>query len=203
MKPRLFIKQKITAFVNKYTIFEADEQGNTGRPLWYVQQKRLAFKEKVTFYDDEAHTSVAFTFRAEKVMDVHGKYFVEDSAGQVIGTFKKDFGASITNSTWHILSPGSEVVLYEVKENNQTLALLRRFAGFIPILGDLADIVVAFFRYHFVFQDVKTGEAVGKHQKTTLFYDNYSVSLTDEAYQAIGQKTAAAFGVALDALQSR
>lgn len=203
MKPRLFVEQKITAFVNKYTIFEANEAGSAGKPLYYVQQKRLAFKERVTFYTDEGHVNVAFTFRAEKAMDVHGRYFVEDADGNVLGTFKKDFGASLTNSTWQIFGTGSEAPVYQVKESSQTLALLRRFAGFIPVVGELVDIVVAFLRYHFVFEDVQTGQPVGKHQKTTLFYDKYLVSLTDEAYEKIGQKTLAAFSVALDALQSR
>lgn len=203
MKPRLIIEQKITAFVNKYTVFGADENGKATQPLYYVQQKRLAFKEKVTFYSDEAHTSVAFIFRAEKAMDVHGRYFVEDAAGNVTGIFKKDFGASLTNSTWQIFGTSGEAPQYEIKESNQTLALLRRFADFIPIVGELVDILVAFFRYHFVFNDLSTGEVVGKHEKTALFYDKYLVSLTDEAYEKIGQQTLAAFSVALDALQSR
>ncbi len=203
MKPRLLVQQKITAFVNKYTIFETDKHGKTGQVLWHVQQKRLAFKEKVMFYDDEAHNIPAYTFRAEKAMDIHGKYFVEDGDGNVIGIFKKDFGASLTNSTWQIVDPASEVVLYEVKESSQTLALLRRYAGFIPVVGELVNIVIAFLRYHFVFLDVHAGTAVGKHQKITLFYDKYLVSLSDEAYEKIGQKTLAAFSVALDALQGR
>ncbi len=203
MKPRLIIEQKITAFVNKYTVFGADENGKATQPLYYVQQKRFAFKEKVTFYSDEAHASVAFTFQAEKAMDVHGRYFVEDAAGIVIGIFKKDFGASLTNSTWQIFGTSDETPQYEIKESSQNLALFRRFAGFIPIVGELVDILFTFLRYHFVFNDMSTGEAVGKHQKTALFYDKYLVSLSDEAYEKIGQQTLAAFSVALDALQSR
>ena len=53
MKPRLAIEQKITAFANKYKILEITESGEAGNLIALAQQKRLAFKEKVTFYADE------------------------------------------------------------------------------------------------------------------------------------------------------
>ena len=93
MQPRFIIRQQLTALVNKYTISTANQNGEVDDALWYVQQKRLSMKEKVTFYSDEAHSVPAFTFRAEKVMDVHGRYFVEDASGTGLGMFRKDFSA--------------------------------------------------------------------------------------------------------------
>src|SRR6478736_7690705 len=75
MKPRLYFEQKITAFVNKYKVLGVTEAGEQADLLAMAQQKRLAFKEKVTFYTDEQQTQPSFTFRAEKVMDIHGRYF--------------------------------------------------------------------------------------------------------------------------------
>jgi uncharacterized protein YxjI len=100
MKPRLIVEQKITAFTNKYTVYDVTAEGKKGNLVAFAQQKRIALREKITFYSDEAKTQVAFTFRAEKVMDVHGRYFVEDASGKLIGSFKKDFAKSLLNSTW-------------------------------------------------------------------------------------------------------
>ena len=202
MKPRLIIRQKITAFVNKYQVFTPNEDGTAGAMLWMDQQKRLAFKEKVVFYNDEKRDKLAFSFRAEKMMDVHGRYFVEDANGQVLGMFKKEFKASIVNSTWKILDrDGTE--RFVVRENNQMLALLRRFIGFIPIVGDFGDMIIAFFRYHFEFVDMQTSQVVGTYRKTTLFRDYYELAMTDGAWTANDWRVLAAVGVALDALQSR
>jgi len=202
MKPRLFIEQKITAFVNKYKVFAADETGSQSGLAALAQQKRLAFKEKVTFFTDEQKTTTAFTFRAEKVLDVHGSYFVEDANGQVVGMFKKEFLNSLINSTWKVMdADGTE--LFMVKESNQALAALRRFGGWIPIVGEIIDIVTLFLKYHFVFIDMTTSQEVGSYQKTTLFRDHYTLSMTDEAYAKADWRTLAAMGVALDALQSR
>lgn len=202
MQPRLIIEQKITAFANKYYISAADESGAKGQLLAFAQQKRIALKEKVTFYRDQNKTQVAFSFRAEKVMDVHGQYLVEDSSGKVIGIFKKDFAQSLVNSTWNILDTRGEPTI-RISESNQALAILRRIGGFVPIVGEIIEITTTFLRYHFVFKDVSSGQTVGTYQKTTLFRDHYLLSMADKAYGQQDWRVLAAMGVALDALQSR
>lgn len=201
MKPRLFIEQKITAFTNQYAVYMADEQGNKGQLLAFAQQKRLAFKEQVSFYTDESKKQLAFTMRAEKVMDIHGKFFVEDPDGKLIGAFKKDFTQSLINSTWLILD-NNDATKLAISESNMFLAVIRRFGGFIPIIGELIDLIVLFFRYHFTFANT-AGKEVGRYQKTTLFRDHYTLSLDDQAYATEDPRFLAAFAVALDALQSR
>jgi len=202
MQPRIIVEQKITAFVNKYKILAPTPQGTAGQLVALAQQKRLAFKEKVTFYSDEQKTMPAFTFRAEKVMDVHGRYFVEDMQGNVIGMFRKEFKKSLLVSSW-VLMDGAGNELYRVRESNEVIAVFRRFAGFIPIVGDLVDLAMNFFRYHFSFIDLATNQEIGQYKKTTLFRDHYSLSLTDEAWGRLDWRAYAAMGVALDALQSR
>lgn len=202
MKPRLIVEQKITPFVNKYTVFQADKAGSKSDLLALAQQKRIAIKEKVIFYTDESKSAVAFGFRAEKVMDVHGRYFVEDTDGKQIGAFKKDFKRSLLSSTWHILDASGQPVI-KVSESSKVLAAMRRFGGLIPFVGDVIEIITLFLRYHFVFSDAQTGEEIGRYQKTTLFRDHYVLSVTDEAYSKQDWRVFAAMAVGLDVLQSR
>ena len=202
MKPRLFIEQKITPFANQYKIFGANETGEQAGVTAFAQQKRLAFKEKVTFYTDEQKTATAFTFRAEKVFDVHGRYIVEDENGAVIGMFKKEFKQSLINSTWKVLDPqGNE--LFTVSESSTALALFRRYSGWIPVVGDIIELVTLFLKYHFVFTKSGSEEVTGRYEKTTLFRDHYTLSMTDEAHAMCDWRLLAAMGVGLDALQSR
>lgn len=198
MPPRFIIQQKITAFVNRYAIYGIAEHGEKGDFIALAQQKRMAFKEKVTFYSDEAKSSVAFTFRAEKVMDIHGRYFVEDANGQLIGAFKKDFTKSLLKSTWDILDASGQPTL-TVTESSNILAFLRRFGGFLPFVGDAAQMIP----YHFVFRDVQSGQEVGRYQKLTLFRDHYKLSMDDAAFARQDWRVLAALAVGLDALQSR
>lgn len=197
MNPRFRIEQNITAFVNKYKVSD-----NDGGLLALAQQKRLAFKEKVVFYTDEQKSTAAFMFRAEKVMDVHGRYMVEDASGQLLGMFKKQFKKSLLNSTWVLMDKDGRE-LFEVKESNLSIAILRRFIGFVPLIGDLLDIVMNFFKYHFSFIDLASSQEVGQYRKTTLFRDSYQLAMTDDAWSKLDWRVLAAMGVALDALQSR
>lgn len=202
MKPRLIVEQKITAFVNKYVIYTTTEDGRKDQLVALAQQKRIALKEKITFYTDESKQEVAFSFRAEKVMDIHGRYLVEDAHGNLIGTFRKDFKKSLLSSTWNILNASDKATL-TITESSTALAVIRRYGGFIPILGDVINLITSFLRYHFVFSDIETGQEVGRYQKTTLFRDHYELLMEDGAYSKQDWRVLAAMAVGLDALQSR
>lgn len=202
MTPKLIVQQKITAFVNQYEIYTTDSNGEKLAMVAFAQQKRLAFKEKVIFYSDASKSMPMFTLRAEKVLDVHGRYLVEDMDGVALGGFRKLFKQSLIASTWQMFDAEGAPRI-NVGESNTALAVLRRFGGFIPIVGELVDLVVLFFRYHFAFTSVESGEELGEYRKTTLLRDYYTLSYDDGAYSAMDWRVFAAMAVALDALQSR
>ena len=56
------LRQKITLMVNRYEIRAVDASGAEGPVIAVAQQKRMAFKEQVTFYADEARTQPVFWF---------------------------------------------------------------------------------------------------------------------------------------------
>lgn len=201
MYPKLIIEQKITPLVNQYRIFNVDSSGNKASLVGYAQQKRMALKEKVRFYSDEQKQHEIFGFRAEKVLDVHGKYFVEGVEGKAIGSFKKSFKKSLINSTWNILDDDMPTVT--IFETSKVLAVVRRVLDFLPIIGDFAAIIMIFFLVHFTFINSKTGETIGYYKKTKRFRDHYVLSMTDEAYASQDWRVWAAMAVGLDALQSR
>lgn len=197
MKPTMFIEQKITAFANKYKVFNVSGDAK-GAMIAFAQQKRIAFKEKVTFYNDESKSQELFTLRAEKVLDIHGKYFIEDMNGQLIGAFQKQFKASLTKSTWQILDANQNPT-FTITESNATVAVLRRYLGYV---SDLGDMVMLFFKYHFKFIDMD-GVEHGRYTKTKLIRDHYRLDCDDVLLQSVDWRVLTAIAVALDALQSR
>lgn len=96
---RFTVMQKITLMVNRYEIRTAGHDGRPGEVLAFAQQKRTAFREQVTFYRDESRTTPLFSFKARQRLDIGATYDVLDAAGQPIGSFRKDFGASLLRST--------------------------------------------------------------------------------------------------------
>ncbi|WP_223263114.1 hypothetical protein [Arthrobacter sp. NamB2] len=57
------VTQTVTIMVNRYEVRSASKDGQPGRLLAFAQQKRAAFKEQVTFYQDESRTVPGFPSR--------------------------------------------------------------------------------------------------------------------------------------------
>ena len=190
---RFFVRQRVTVMVNRYEVRAVGPDGGEGELLAFAQQKRFAFKEQVTFHADEAGTRPVFSFRARQGLDVRAEHDVFDGQGQPIGYFRKDFGASLLRSTWHLSAPGIEAV---GRERRPWLAVLRRVWDFLPVLGD----VWVPFVFHFDFADTATGAPVLTSERQKTVRDRYTVTVHDPR---LDFRVAAAMAVALDALQSR
>lgn len=203
MQPKLIVEQKLTPFVNRYEIFSANQDGTKGDLLAFAEQKRFAIREKLTFFADATKQKTVFTMRAEKVMDVHGRYLIEDAKGTHLGSLKKEFKKSLLVSSWQILDIQDKTLL-KVSESSMLLAILRRTIGFVPIIGEIVDTLMSFLlKYHFNFNDAKTGELSGLYRKTTRLRDHYCLEMSDEIYNQNDWRVLGAMAVGLDALQSR
>lgn len=188
-----FVRQKITLMVNRYEILAATPDGREGPLLAYAQQKRMRFKEEVTFYTDETRSHPVFSFKARQGLDVRAEHDVFDEAGRPIGWFKKEFGASLIRSTWQLTAPG---LTARGQERRPVIAVLRRVWDFLPVVGDLWIP----FIFHFDFVDTTTGRPVLTSERQKRVRDRYTVTVPDPR---LDFRVAAAMAVALDALQSR
>jgi uncharacterized protein YxjI len=182
--PHFVVKQKLTLMVNRYEVSESDEAGNPTRLMALAEQKRMAFKEQVTFFSDASKARPVFGFKARKKLDLNAGYDITDESGAQIGFFRKDFGASLLRSTFHVEGPGYTGT---GQERSQVVGLLRRFTelDFIPI--------------HFDFVD-SAGSPLFSVERKMSFGDRYRVTVPD---QRVDFRAAAAVAVGLDALMSR
>jgi uncharacterized protein YxjI len=192
------IEQKLAALVNQYRVFSTDQDGNKSQIIAFAQQKRFAFKERIDFYADESKSSVIFSVKAEKVMDIHGKFIVIDEKDKPIGAIRKNFGSSLLRSTWEILNDDS--VYITVQERSVFLAVMRRVWGFIPFIGDLPFL----FKFHFDFLSGDPPQVVATYNKEALLRDHYRLEVSDaRVVEKVGWQTLVAQAVMLDALQGR
>lgn len=192
---KFIVEQKLAPLANQYRIYNDDKSSLVA----FAHQKRFTMKEKVEFYGDEAKSKVVFTVTAEKVMDIHGRFFVRDEAGKEIGSLRKSFKSSLLRSTYELLD-ASENLVAIVQERSQNIAVLRRIWGFIPYAGELPFI----FKYHFDFVDPHTKQTIARYNKTTNLRDHYELLVDDESLiDKVGWQTLAAQAVMLDVMQGR
>jgi len=183
--PQFFVKQKITLMVNRYEIYAVGPDGALGQLMAFAEQKRMAFKEEVTFFTDSTKTRKVFGFKARKVIDLGSGYDITDEAGQPMGFFRKDFGASMLRSTFHLEGPGFAGT---GQERSLAIALIRRFTDF------------SFLPFHFDFVDAQTGAPLMSSERKFTLTDQYTVTVPDPR---VDFRVAAAMAVGLDALMAR
>ncbi|WP_309124386.1 LURP-one-related/scramblase family protein [Arthrobacter sp.] len=186
------VTQKITMMVNRYEVRSVDPSGNPGQLMALAQQKRAAFKEEVRFFADESRQTVLFSFKARQRLDLGATYDVLDAQGNPIGSFRKNFGASLLRSTWQLDAPGIQAV---GSERSQGVAIARRVWEIVPFL----DAIPAPFLFHFDFRD-PSGQLVLTSERRASLRDRYDVTVPGGR---LDWRVAAAMAVALDALQSR
>ncbi|WP_344232060.1 hypothetical protein [Kribbella hippodromi] len=191
--PKFSMKQRITLMANKYELIATNPDGSDGALLAFAQQKRMAFKEQVTFYTDDTKTQPVFSFKARKTIDLGSGYDVYDANGQPIGWFKKEFGKSLLRSSWQLSAAGVEA---DGTERNATVAIVRRVWEFVPFVGEIP----LPFIFHFDFTDRASGRPVLSVERKVSVRDRYRIEVQD---QRLDFRVAAAMTVALDALQSR
>jgi hypothetical protein len=182
--PLFYVRQKFAMTINRYELQAVGAEGQVGQTLGIAEQKRLALKEEVTFFTDQTRTRKVFSFKARRVMDLNAGYDVFDEAHQQIGFFRKDFGASLLRSTFHIEGPGYAGT---GQERSQAVALLRRFADipFLPI--------------HFDYTTPE-GQPLLSVERQGTVRDRYTVRVPDPR---VDFRVAAAVAVAMDALLGR
>jgi len=194
---RFIIKQRITMMVNRYEIRLVDASGGDGPLIAVAQQKRMAFKEQVTFYADEARTQPVFGFKARQRMDLSATYDITDSTGTPIGSFRKEFGKSLLRSTWQLTA--ADGLQAQGMERNQIVAIVRRLWNVLPLISD----VPSPFLFHFDFA-AGDGSVVLSSVRRRSLRDHYDVELpTLPNGWRLDWRVGAAMAVALDALQSR
>jgi uncharacterized protein YxjI len=188
-----FVSQRITMMVNRYEIRAAAPDGSEGPVVAMAQQKRMAFKEQVTFYGDEDRKHPAFGFKARRRIDLGATYDVTDADGQPIGWFRKQFGRSLLRSTWDLsTADGGQAT---GTERSLPVALARRAWEALPVVENLPSP----FLFHFDFTD-GNGQVVLTSVRKRSIRDRYEVTVPGGR---VDGRVAAAMAVALDALQSR
>ncbi|UFU02797.1 hypothetical protein LQF12_15130 [Ruania suaedae] len=184
--PQLTVRQKLSLMTNR---FEIREGGKDGRILAIAQQKRLAMREQVTFYADEERTRPLFGFKAQQVMDLGATYDIVDGSGQQIGWFRKDFGKSLFNTTFHIGVP-AQGLEGSGHERNAFVAFARRFLD----IG---------WPVHFDYTAAH-GAPILAIERAWLLRDVYDVRLPEAPNGArMDWRVAAAIAVGMDVLLAR
>ena len=187
MSYTLELRQRITVLQNRYDIVRDD----AGRPvtLAYAEQKRMALRERVTFWTDESRSQTAFTLAARNIIELVGTYDVTDAQGNVLATLRKNALASLARSTYDVDTARGALT---GRERTWWRPIARRVVSAISDVPWLLPL-------QFDFTDAQ-GRVVLTVDRQLRLRDQYRIDVQDDE---LDWRVAAACGVAVDALMNR
>jgi uncharacterized protein YxjI len=194
---RYLVDQLVRPIVNLFRVTPlASGDTPSGQPIAYVRQKKMAIKESIRFFADEAETQELFHIQARSWLDTGGsRYDVTDAQGAKIGLLEHAFKQSLLRSTWRVSGPMEEEVAI-ARERSQAMAILRRAIDFVPDYGGLIPIP-----YNF---DILAGDQViGKMDRKFKLRDQYVLDLSADPGKQLDRRLAIALAIGLDTLQNR
>jgi uncharacterized protein YxjI len=196
---RFILRQRFKLVINQYEFSLPVDGTQPGEPFCFVEQKRFKFKEDIGFFTDQSKTVELMRIKARQAFDPRARYDVTAADGSKIGEIQKVFGKSLLRSTYRLYSStGEEVAL--VRERSKIVALFRRFVGFVPYVGDLADWLP--IPYHFDFMRDET--VLGSHERQLWkLGDRYTIDMSGDPQRTIDRRLVLAIAVGMDALQAR
>jgi hypothetical protein len=160
-----------------------------------AQQKRIAFKEQLTFCTDKARTQPVFGFKARQAMDLAATCDVTVASGMPIGCFSKKFARSLLRPTWQLTT--TDGLQTTVTERNPSVAVARWLWELLPVVSDPDSP----FLIHFDFA-APDGSIMLRSLRRRSLRDPYDVELPASPNGwRLERRVGAAIAVALDALQ--
>jgi uncharacterized protein YxjI len=165
-------------------------------PVAYVRQKRMAVKENIRFFSDEAESHEVFHIQARSWLDTGGsRYDVNDAQDGHIGILSHIFGKSLLRSTWRITTPDEQEIAI-AHERSQSMAILRRVIDFVPDIGGLIPIP-------YNFDILAGGEVIGHVNRRFNLRDQYVLDLSRDPERKLDRRLGIVLAVGLDTLQNR
>jgi uncharacterized protein YxjI len=193
---RFLVDQLIRPMINLYRVTPlAIGETPAGGPVAYVRQKRMAIKEDIRFFADEAESQELFRIKARSVFDMGGaRYDVTDAGGSAIGVLEHVFGKSLLRSTWKVTdADGGEVVT--AQERSMPMAIARRVVDFVPY-GEWLPIP-------YNFDLLMDGSVIGHLNRKFQLRDRYVLDLSGDTERKLDRRLGIALAIGLDTLQNR
>jgi uncharacterized protein YxjI len=112
-------------------------EDSRGQLLLYVKQKLLKLKEEVNVFSDEAQNKLAFTIKADRVIDFRARYTITNGAGQTLGAIKQRGMKSLWKAHFDVEDAFGRESFF-IEEESPLVRMFDGLFGSIPIIGILS-----------------------------------------------------------------
>lgn len=116
---------------------------DTDAEFGYIEMKAWVLKEDVRLYSDSSKSHELMRIHARGIVDFGATYDVFDSTNDTLlfSMRRKGLRSTFVRDHWDILD-AQETQVASLQETSSGLALVRRYVGFIPFVGFIADMAL-------------------------------------------------------------
>ncbi len=146
------------------TVKDAD----SGNDVGFVQMKAWKLREDIRLYSDSSKQTELLRIHARNIIDFGATYDVFDSASDslLFSMRRKGLRSTFVRDHWDIMD-GSGTPIANIQETSSGLALVRRYVGFIPFVGGIADFVLMFAPLTYTINGILGGAVTGVGARLT------------------------------------
>ncbi|ADV66304.1 hypothetical protein [Deinococcus maricopensis] len=124
----------------KFSLFtEVRVEGAQAQLLAVVKEKKFSLRDEVRVFADEARTQLAYTIRADGVLDWRATRRVRDAHGRELGALRAQGLRTALGARYDILGPDGQVA-FTLADDHPWLGVLEGVIGAVPIIGDFVAV---------------------------------------------------------------
>lgn len=118
----------------------------SGTTLGFIKMKAFKLKEDISVYTDRTETQEYMRIKARQVIDFGATYDIYDSLSglPIMSLQRKGLKSTFVRDYWNMFDANGQKAGY-IQETSSTLAIMRRWLGILPYVGDFVDLVFAFW----------------------------------------------------------
>jgi hypothetical protein len=162
---RLEFRRKFFKFFGaSITVKDADSEAEVG----FIKMQAWKLREDIRFYSDSTQANELLRIHARNIIDFGATYDVFESAsGSLLFSLRrKGLRSTFVRDHWDIMD-GSGTPIANIQETSSGLALVRRYVGFIPFVGGIADFVLMFAPLTYTINGIMNGTVNGVGARLT------------------------------------
>ncbi len=155
----------------------------SGQQVGFIQMKAWKLKEDIRIFTDSSMQQQLLQIHARSVIDFGATYDVTDAptGDSLFSLRRKGLRSTFVRDRWEVADAAGNTI-GTVQETSSSLALVRRYVGIIPIVGEIADIALSFAPLTYTIFDADNAAiAQLTHRKNPLVV-KFGLDITNEAH---------------------
>lgn len=146
------------------SVADADTEAKVG----YIEMKAWKLREDIRLYSDDTKQHELLRIHARTIIDFGATYDVfEGSTDTILFSMRrKGLRSTFVRDHWDVMDAAGTVIA-NVQETSSGLALVRRYVGFIPIVGVFADLALMIAPLTYSINGVLGGAVTGVGARLT------------------------------------